>query len=84
MIKYRQRAKPRAPPSTIVIPAKPTAAPAYTHLAQKYGLADMRVGALRDAEGQTLEQEYHSYVTAPLSIEGTDILRFWEVCNLSN
>ena len=51
-------------------------------LAWKYGLADMRLGASQDADAQTLEQEYQSYVTAPLSVEGTDMLRFWEVCNL--
>src|ERR1700683_2080457 len=82
MLEYHQRAKARAPPSTIVTPIEPTAAPAYTHLAQKYGLTDMWLGASQDTEAQTLEQEYQSYVTAPLSVEGTDMLRFWEVCNL--
>jgi hypothetical protein len=82
MIEYRDRAKARTPVPTIVTPVESTAAPAYTHLARKYGLADMRLGASRDIEAQTLEQEYRSYVTAPLSVEGTDMLRFWEVCNL--
>jgi hypothetical protein len=81
-MEYRERAKARAPAPTIVTPIKSTAAPAYTHLARKYALTDMQLGASRDAEAQTLEQEYQSYVTAPLSSEGTDMLKFWEVCNL--
>lgn len=80
MAEYRERIKARAPASAIVT-VEPTVAPAYTHLARKYGLADMRLGASRDRDAQTLEQEYQSYITAPLSPEGTDTLRFWEVCN---
>ena len=81
MAEYRERAKARAPASTVVTPVESVAAPAYTHLVQKYGLADMRLGASRDSEAQTLEQEYQSYITAPLSVEGTDMLRFWKVHN---
>jgi hypothetical protein len=80
MAKYREQIKARAPASAIVT-VESTVAAAYTHLAQKYGLADMRLGASRDRDAQTLEQEYQSYITAPLSPEGTDMLRFWEVCN---
>jgi hypothetical protein len=82
MAKYRVRAKAGAPASTIVTPVESTAVPAFTHLAQNFGLADMQLGASWDSEAQTLEQEYQSYVTAPLSIEGTDLLRFWEVRNI--
>jgi len=82
MAKYHVRAKAGAPASTIATPVESTAVPAFTHLARKYGLADMQLGASRDSEVQTLEQEYQSYVTAPLSVEGTDLLRFWEVRNI--
>ena len=81
MAEYRERAKARAPASTVVTPIELFAAPAYTHLARKYGLADMWLGTSQDSEAQTLEQEYQSYITVPLSVEGTDMLRFWEVRN---
>ena len=81
MAEYRVQAKARAPASTVVTPIKSVVAPAYTHLARKYGLADMRLGTSQDSEAQTLEQEYQSYITVPLSIEGADMLRFWEVRN---
>ena len=68
-------------PATAIVTIEPTVAPAYMHMAQKYGLADMQLGASRDHDAQTLEQEYQSYITAPLSFEGTDTLRFLEVCN---
>ena len=45
MAEYRERAKARAPASTVVTPIESVAAPAYTHLVWKYGLADMRLGA---------------------------------------
>ena len=80
MAKYRERIKARAPAAATVT-IEPTVAPAYMHLARKYGLADMRLGVSWDQDAQTLEQEYQSYITAPLSPEGTDSLRFWEVCN---
>jgi len=60
-----------------------TRAPAYRSLAEEYGLTDMQFATPEDVEGQTLEQEYQSYVTAPLSKPGTDMLKFWEVGNLS-
>jgi|SRR5882762_11454082 len=81
-MEYCEGAKARAPASMIVTPVESTVAPAYTHLAQKYGLTDMQLGASRDAKAQTLEQEYQSYVTTLLSGEGTDMLKLWEVCNL--
>jgi len=82
MAEYRAQAKARTPASTIVTPIESTVVPAFTHLARKYGLPDMQLGASRDSEAQTLEQEYQSYVTAPLSVKGTDLLRFWEVRNI--
>jgi len=47
-------------------------------LDQQYGLEDM-YELEADHEGQTIEQEYHSYVTG-LSKPGTDIIKFWDVC----
>jgi hypothetical protein len=41
----------------------------------------MQFGAPEDTVGQTLEQEYQSYITAPLSKQGTDMIKFWEVGN---
>ena len=68
-------------PATAIVTIEPTVAPAYMHMARKYSLADMRLGASRDHNAQTLEQKYQSYITAPLSPEGTETIRFWEVCN---
>jgi hypothetical protein len=50
-------------------------------LAAQYGLSDMDFQSSEDAQGQTVEQEYQSYVTAALSKPGTDMLKFWEVSN---
>jgi hypothetical protein len=50
-------------------------------LAMQYGLSDMQFGSSEDLEGQTVDQEYQSYVTAALSKPGTDMLKFWEVSN---
>lgn len=35
--------------------------------------------SLESVEAQTVEQEYQAYVNTPLSKEGTDIVKFWEV-----
>jgi len=48
-------------------------------LAKQYGLDDMELGASEDVETQTVEQEYQAYITALISIPGTDMLKFWEV-----
>jgi len=56
-----------------------THAPTYGSLAEEHGLTDMQFATPEDVEGQMLEQ---SYVTA-LSKPGTDMLKFWEVGNLS-
>ena len=57
-------------------------APVYTTLVETYGLDDMYFSTLDSVKEQLLEQEYQVYVTAPLSLAGTDTLRFWEVCDL--
>ena len=35
-----------------------TATPAFTSLAEQYGLADMQFGSVEDGKGQTLDEEY--------------------------
>jgi hypothetical protein len=49
-------------------------------LAEHYGIKDMGV---RQAEcgAQSVEQEYQSYVNGNLLEEGSDPLKFWEVCS---
>ena len=48
-------------------------------LAEQYGLDDMEFGASEDVETQTVEQEYQAYITASISVLGTDMLKFSEV-----
>jgi hypothetical protein len=69
------------PPPTTTGPTPPAAIPAYMSLAAQYGLSDMDFQSSEDVQGQTVEQEYQSYVTAALSKPGTDMLKFWEVSN---
>ena len=46
-----------------------------------YGLTnEMDISTCKNANEQTIEQEFQSFVTAPLSPKGTSILKFWEVC----
>ena len=83
---YHERAKDAGTvSSTVINPPNSTATRASTYgsLAEEYRLTDMQFATPEDVEGQTLEQEYQSYVTAPLSKPGTDMLKFWEVGNLS-
>ena len=53
--------------------------PAYTNLADQYGVMDMQFATSKSVEEQTIEQEFQSFVTAPLSPRGTNTLKFWEV-----
>jgi hypothetical protein len=54
----------------------------YMEIATKYRLDDMQIGESAQEE-QTIEQEYWSYTTAPLSLKNINILKFWEVNDLS-
>jgi hypothetical protein len=82
MAEYRERARGTpAASSTVTGPTNLVAIPAYASLAEQYGLTDMQFGAPEDTVGQTLEKEYQSYITAPLSKQGTDMIKFWEVGN---
>jgi hypothetical protein len=54
--------------------------PGYMSLAQQYGLSDdMEIGDSGSHSQATIEQEYQSYITAPLSPKSMEILKFWEV-----
>jgi len=82
MAEYREWDRGTLAASSMVTgPTNLVAIPAYASLAEQYGLTDMQFGALEDTVGQTLEQEYQSYITAPLSKQGTDMIKFWEVGN---
>jgi hypothetical protein len=49
-------------------------------LAEHYGIKD--VGARQAESGsQSVEQEYQSYINGDLLEEGSDPLKFWEVCS---
>jgi hypothetical protein len=56
----------------------PPAAPAYTSLAQQYGLDDMSFEA-PNVEDRSVAEEYHSYVNAPVSPLSTNVVKHWEV-----
>ena len=53
--------------------------PAYTNLADQYGVTDMQFATPESVEEQTIEQEFQSFVTVPLSLRRTNMLKFWEV-----
>jgi hypothetical protein len=54
--------------------------PRYMSLGQQYGLSDdMEIGRSGSRCQATIEQEYQAYITAPLSLQSVDILKFWEV-----
>ena len=80
MLEYRERIKERAGPIASSTTTNPIPqVPAYMSLAEQYGLDDMELGASEDVETQTVEQEYQAYITALISVPGTDMLKFWEV-----
>jgi len=82
MAEYREWAKDAGTVSSMLPNLTATRTPTYGSLAEEYRLTDMQFVTPEDVEGQTLEQEYQSYVTG-LSKPGTDMLKFWEVGNLS-
>jgi len=83
MVQYRQDApgEPTAGPSQ----PRPVARrpPTFTKLVDKYlDLGDMRISDSSGLQMQTIEQEFQAYVTAPVCADGTDIVKFWEVCRV--
>ena len=57
-------------------------APAYFTLAEDYGLQDMYFATPSNRK-QTVEEEFRSYTSGALSPPGTNMLKFWEVCDYS-
>ena len=58
--------------------------PVFTSLAQQNRLLDnMYFITPENTEEQTVEEEYHSYLTASVSPPETNVLTFWEVSELS-
>ena len=54
----------------------------YMEITAKYGLDDIQIRESAQEE-QTIEQEYWSYTTVSLSLKNINILKFWEVSDLS-
>jgi hypothetical protein len=81
MAEYRaRRTGEDAAPSAAVPGPRSNQAPQYRSLAERYGLgAEMNFASPESRHDQTIEQEYQSFVTAPLSAAGTNTLKFWEV-----
>ena len=65
-----------APNDTVPDPGE---TPAYMTLAAQYGLTDDDMEIVNTTPEQTVEQEFQAYVTALLSPNNIDILKFWEV-----
>ncbi|OJA20567.1 hypothetical protein AZE42_14066 [Rhizopogon vesiculosus] len=49
-------------------------------LAKQYGLTDEDLGASEpdDHSIQTVKQEYQAYITVPVCVKGTPIIKWWE------
>jgi hypothetical protein len=62
-------------------PASEDPQPGYMLLAAQYGLGDkMEIGgSISSHHRATIEEEYSSYITVPLSPASMNILKFWEV-----
>ena len=82
MVEYRERKIATTPGQESVPAAGPStsAVPAYMSLAAQYGITDMEISNPGICD-QTVEEEYQVYITAPLSPNTMDILKFWEVYN---
>lgn len=83
MLEYRtcETATTDAEP-TIPAPTRVQGVPSYMLLPAKYGISDMkfRIGTGNlGKNGQTVDQEYHNYVTPPFTVQDPDPLRFWDV-----
>jgi hypothetical protein len=50
----------------------------WQSLDSQYGLDDM-FDEPEDVVPQTVDEEYMSYISAPLSGKGTDLLSYWQV-----
>ena len=81
MSKYRAIATATAEEQPLALVALgPGETPAYMTLNAQYGLTDddMAIGGTTTTSQQTVEQEFQAYITAPLSPNNINILKFWE------
>lgn len=76
MHKYRNRnsSVDVVPP---IVPSPPLVE-AWEGLHDQYGLTDMYDDPLSGLVGQSVDEEYSAYITAPISPKGTDLIKFWE------
>lgn len=83
MTEYREHAKVRngtAGTTSAAPDPRPNQPLAFQSLAQRYGLGtDMNFASPNSSDDQSINQEYQSFITAPLSTQGTNTLKFWEV-----
>ena len=80
----REWSRGNAAPSSLPFePVRVSQILGFTSLAQQYRLSDgMDSTTLENAECQPVEEEYCSYVTVPVSPPETNVLKFWEVCEV--
>ena len=63
----------------IPIPDVSQKAEKWESLHDQYGLSDMFDDQVDVAQEMSLDEEYASFVNAPLSPKGTPLIQFWEV-----
>ena len=78
MIEYRERVVDTEGAPVSKSPATGEM-PVYMMLAVQYGISDDMDIRSSSTHEQTIEQEYQSYITAPLAAKNIDIIKFWEV-----
>jgi len=87
MTEYHERARARAVAAGVSASpfvghnvVQSNQAPSRDSLMWDYGLTnEMDITACENPNEQTIEQEFQSFVMAPLSPKGTSSLKFWEV-----
>jgi hypothetical protein len=82
MTEYRKCTHGNAGVPTATTPAPDHQSRGWEDLASEYDLLDM-MDLENDASHvePTVEEEFITYTTAPLSPKGTNIIKFWEVSN---
>lgn len=74
---FPKKATPLSPRRTVVASSR---RPAVSRVAERFGMSDMFITDKLDHQAQTMEQELQAYITGQMSPEGTDMVKFWEVC----
>ena len=72
-----KKATPLLPRRTVVASSHH---PAVSRVAERFGMSDMFIADKLDHHVQTMEQELQAYIMGQMSPEGTDMVKFWEVC----